>query len=158
MAAPAGGNIGVAVIERAAVDAGPVLLDFGGVAGSAELRTSDRLRYVAGAVAGDAGLRVIGIAESCVSARGHFFGSVGVAGDAGGGRGLHIVRLRGGSGVAIHATQGAVRAFHVYGWIDGDVFALGILQARGGTMTQQAIGGLLRVCGKNKRCGDEKNG
>ena|ERR1700691_2508180 len=103
MAALAGGHIGVAVIARAAVNAVAVLLDFGGVAGGAELRASDSPGDIVGAVADDAGLWIIGIAQSRVSACGHGFGSVGVAGNAGGGGGLCAVGLRGGSGVAVDA-------------------------------------------------------
>src|SRR5580700_9835018 len=152
-----GGNIGVAMIERAAVDAGPVLLYFARVACSAELRTGDGLCHVADAVAGDAGSRVVGIAQRRVSARGHFFGSVRVAGNARHRCSLRVVRLRRGSAVAIDATQAAVRALHVRRRIDGDVFALGILQACGGTMTHQAIGSLLCLRGRNERCDKEEN-
>ena len=101
----------------------------------------DGFRHVVGAVAGDAGLRVVGIAQSRMSAGGHLFGGVGVAGDAGGGSGFRAVRLRCGSGVAIDAAEAAVWTLHVRGGIDGDVFALGVLQAGGGTVAEQAVGG-----------------
>jgi hypothetical protein len=79
MAALTGGNIGIAFGLGSAMDAGAVLFNFARVARRAKLGSGDSFGRVGGAVASDAGLRVVGIAESGVSARGHGFRRIGVA-------------------------------------------------------------------------------
>jgi hypothetical protein len=103
------------------------------MASGAELRAKlGGLHDIMSAMAGDAGLRVVRLAQHGVCAAGKILGDIAVAGCARSRRRLcRMTGLRR-SGVAVYARKISVNAFLQDVHMNGDVFSLGVGQAAAG--------------------------
>ena len=136
MAAVASRGVAVHLGVGAPVDAFAVLRHLGGMAGGAELDTKlGGLDHIMSAMAGDAGLWVVGVTQHGVGARLQNVGHAAVTGCTGSRRRLRRVPGLCRSGVAVDTLQVLVDALLQDFHVDRDVFSLGVCQPAFGRVT-----------------------